>query len=137
MAAVARAMVLVLALRRAADPASPVETAQALLAGQLQLIRDPAATLATLGPNALVLGNGSFAVGHTREALAIIAELAHAPSGLPPLSVQVESIEAAGQGDALWLSAHVTMLHSGWRGRGRPEATTARIVELAVQDGTA
>jgi hypothetical protein len=99
------------------------------------VIADPAAVVATLDPDALVLGNGSFALGRTREAAAVVAELARAPSGRAPLSAQIESIEAASNHDALWFSAHVTITHSGWRGRTAPEVTTARIVELAVQVG--
>ena len=127
--------VLALVATAGAEPVTPTERAQAVLAAQLQVIADPSALVATLAPDALVLGNGSFAVGHTSQTAAVVADLGRAASGLGPLSAKIDSLEAAGSDDAVWLSAHIAMTHSGWRGRARPEVTTARMMELVVRDG--
>lgn len=105
-----------------ADPAS---IARAIVVDQLGALHAPQAFIATLAPNAVILGNGSFALASSSNAPAVVATMMR-----PPLTQTfVNSVDAGEADGALWFSANVIFADASGCG-----GTDARLVELAVVD---
>jgi hypothetical protein len=105
-----------------ADPASIART---LVSNQLAALRSPQAFIATLAPNAMILGNGSFAIASSSNATAVVSTLLRGPVTQTVLN----RVDAGGSGSAVWLSAELIFIDASGCG-----GTDARLVELAVAD---
>lgn len=105
-----------------ADPAS---IARVLVTNQLAAVHSPQAFIATLAPNAVILGNGSFAIANSSNAPAVVSTMLRGRLAQSFLN----QVDAGGSGNALWLSADVIFVDENGCG-----GTDARLVELAVAD---
>lgn len=95
----------------AADTAA--ERARSFLDAQLSMVNAPGKFLATLEPDALILGNGSFGLARGANASAIIATLGASPRSRSPVQQSIVTrLDAGGTADVFWLSADVVMAHS-------------------------
>lgn len=120
-------VVLVLAASSVAhaEPSAVERSARAIVESQLAAAGSPQAFLATMSPDAVILGNGSFAVARDSNAAAIAGTLIRAPL----LESILVRIDADGSDGALWLTADVAFMDANGCGE-----TDARFVELAVAD---
>jgi hypothetical protein len=125
-------VVAVLLAASTSRAATPAERAATVLSAQLSVVTDPRALVATLAPDAVILGNGSVALARGPEAEAIAATLV---GDVPVMSASIARLDASGTNDAVWLTADVTLLRSGPRGRRGAWATSERIVELIAHRG--
>ena len=123
--AVRIALLATLALSSVAH-ADPASIARALVVNQLAAAHSPQAFIATLAPNAVILGNGSFAVANSSNAPEVVSTMLRRR-----LITQtfVNQVDAGGSGNALWFSADVIFIDDNGCG-----GTDARLVELAVAD---
>jgi hypothetical protein len=122
---------LVLPRTLRAEPIDAKEHARALLTAQLAAIRDPAAFLSMLPPDAVLLGNGSFTLAGGPNATSIVAALAPAPV----IQTVLTRLNAGASGDAMWLSADAVIVHRSSRCvRCARDRTAVRFVELAIAD---
>jgi hypothetical protein len=128
-------------LSQLAAAETPSERARVVLDAQLSALNDPSAFLATLSPDALVFGNGSFTLARGQHAAAIIATLSASPwSQLAVTQTTTLRLSAGGSADVVWLSAEIAMLRSPSPTLGPlpqdseplEDRTTARIVEIVV-----
>jgi hypothetical protein len=113
------------------------ETARAGLEAQLAALGDPRAFVATLAPDTLIIGNGSFALAGAPSALPIVG--AFLPSrALGPVGVaKVTRLTADATDRAIWLDADVALGTMQVRRYGSVmvPVATAHVVELVVADG--
>lgn len=127
----------------AAGP-SPSQRGRAVVALQLAAPDDPAAFMATLAPDALILGNGSFSLASGTNAPEIVRTLSAARSRLPVIHTDVMRLDAGGNANVVWFTADVEIVR-GVRpqpdtllprksGRAARHVTTARLTELVVAD---
>lgn len=108
-----------------ADPSAVEKSARAIVESQLAAAGSPQAFLATVSPDAVILGNGGFAIARGPHAAAIAGTLIRAPL----LQSILVRIDAGGSDDALWLTADAAFMDANGCGE-----TDARFVELAVAD---
>jgi len=127
----------------AAGP-SPSQRGRAVVARQLAALDDPAAFVATLAPDALILGNGSFSLASGTNAPEIVRTLSATRSRLPVIHTDVKRLDAGGNADVVWFTADVEIVR-GERaepgallprksGRAGRDVTTARLTELVAAD---
>jgi hypothetical protein len=121
---------------------TPAEIGRSLVDVQLAAINDPAALVASLPPDAIIVGNGSVTLANATNATnatAIVTTLSASPRSLSPvLQAKITRLDAGGTSDVVWLSADVILVHRMRGGRGSlpADVTSARLLELAVTTGT-
>jgi hypothetical protein len=118
-----------------ADASTSQDIAHALIDAQLAAVNDPTAFARLLAPNAVILGNGSFAVAGDSAAQDVLATLGGSPSGLPARWHTVHHFEANGSDRAVWVSADITLYQRGRLGKLSPLWTNVHLIELVVARG--
>ena len=90
-----------------ADRPALDETARAIVTAQLAASMSPDAILATLTPDAIIMGNGSIAVASdSNAAAAVLGTLGRAPG----VQTYLSRLEAGGTSDVMWFAADVALV---------------------------
>ena len=108
-----------------AQPNASEKIALALLEQQLVAIQGPNGLSAALPPDAVVLGNGRFALAGDANGAAVARTIAHAPV----LQTAISRFSVGARDDVMWIDADVTFFDGSGCG-----ATDTRMFELAVSE---